>query len=668
MDANRCILRRSPSRHLDINTMRGISNILRVSLRKRGVWKGAWRLAAVALVGWGVTFALVSPGMGAETAANADGETTHLGATIWGIPSPVVIGSVALVVLQTILIGALMAANRRRKRLAREQAERLRFEQVLTEVSADLVEASAETLDLAIGSALEKVRVTMEFQSSMLFEHLRDTQAVRILYHTDSAVREAIARKEAEVRMPWLCAQFHLREPIPLANAERDLPTDAQEERAYVQAKNIKSALIIPLHSSDGTTHGVSFCTGTGYREWSEPLVSQLHALGDVLSSSVSRHRAEMELRLSEERFSKAFHASPSSMVIFRAKDGVILDVNETWERQFGYTYVEAAGRLPTELGMYRTEAERLNLGALVDTVGSLRNHEVTLRTRTEREVITILSLETITIHNEACYIAIFHDITDQRRVEEMRQSMVHVSRLALLGELTASIAHEINQPLGAILSNAEAAEMLMESETPPLDDIRQILADIRKDDLRASQVIRHIRTLVGRAPLRLLPVQINDVVDDVLTLLSTDAHRRGILLQCELAMDAPDVPADRVHLQQVLINLIVNAMDAMKANGSGTVEPIVAVRTWREGPHGIAVSVRDHGHGIPEDRLPQIFESFFTTKVDGMGLGLAMARSIIEAHRGSIAARNLAGGGALFTFTLPGGNGTPTGITGRSS
>jgi two-component system sensor kinase FixL len=589
--------------------------------------------------------------------------------TMWGIHRNVVIGSLVIGAIQTGVIVGLLVSNSRTKRLALEQEERLRFKRVLTEISADLVEASVDTLDQAIGNALEKVRVMMEFQSCMLFEHVRDTHAVRILYHTDPAVREAVAKRKAELRMPWLCAQFQHRKAIPLGNAMRDLPADAREEQDYVREKNIKSALIIPLHSTDETTHGVSFCTSTGHREWSEQIISQLHTLGDVLSSSVSRHRVEMELRLSEERFSKAFHASPSAMVIFRAKDETILDVNESWERQFGFTYAEAVGRLGTELGIYRSESERLHLGSLVDTVGSLRNYEVTLRTRMEREIITILSLETIRIHDEACYIAIFHDITDQRRVEEMRQSMVHVSRLALVGELTASIAHEINQPLGAILSNAEAAEMLMESENPPLDDIRQILADIRKDDLRASQVIQHIRTLVRRAPVRLSPVQVNEVVGDVLKLLSTDAQRRDIVLRSDLAVDAPTVLADRVHVQQVLINLVVNAMDAMKSNGSH--ERVVLVRTWREDRPGVSVSVRDHGHGIPEDRLPQIFESFFTTKVEGMGLGLAMARSIIEAHRGSIAARNLVDGGAMFTFTLPAesahGTGNRTG-TGSAS
>ncbi|MEZ0275467.1 MAG: sensor histidine kinase [Roseimicrobium sp.] len=572
--------------------------------------------------------------------------------TIWETHRNAVIVTIIFGMIQTALIAGLLVANSRIKRLVREKDERLRFKRVLMEISADLVEASTESLDQTIGRALEKVRVTMDLQSCMLFEHMHPSDAIRILYHTDHIAGETATRTVQEQRFPWLCEQFQGRRPLPLTDATRELPDEAVAEHEYVKARNIKSALVIPLHGSDGITRGVSFCTASRFQDWTEPLVSQLHALGDVLSSSVSRHRAETELRLSEERFSKAFHGSPSAMAILRAKDVAIIDVNESWEKQLGYTYAESVGRLPEELGFYRSERERAELGAHVNASGSLRNHEMVLRTRAGNEITTMLSLETITIHDEACCIAILHDITDQRQMEEIRQSMVHVSRLALVGELTASIAHEINQPLGAILSNAEAAEMLMEKKDPPLDDIRQILADIRKDDLRASQVIRHIRTLVRRSPLQLMPVQANDVVADVLKLLSTDAQRRGMLLRSELAPDAPVVPADRVHLQQVLINLIVNAMDAMKSTPSSG--PAVLVQTRREGA-GVSVSVRDHGHGIPENRLPQIFESFFTTKVEGMGLGLAMARSIVEAHRGSIAARNHPEGGAVFTFSLPG-------------
>lgn len=642
--------------------MHGARHIGRLSAGGRATLARRWWLVAAVLVGWhlGVGHA-ASSNRGSSAAFG--GEAKHLKDDLtWKVPPTMAAGVIIVGVAQSCLIVALVVMNRRKKRLVREQEERFRFERVLTEISGDLVEASVETLDQAISGALEKVRGTMDFQSCLLFEHPRESEAIRILYHTDLAQREVGATAVPELRFPWLCRQIQARKAIPLANACRDLPGDAAEEREYVRVKNIKSALVIPLHSTDGTIHGVSFCTANRYQEWTDPLVWQLHALGDVLSSSVSRHRAEMELRLSEERFSKAFHASPSAVMIFRARDETILDVNEGWEKQFGHTYAEAVGRLPEDLGLYRTEKERLNLGAMVDAVGALRDHEVILRTRAEKEITCIMSLETITIHDEACYIAIFHDITDQRRMEEIRRSMMHVSRLALVGELTASIAHEINQPLGAILSNTEAAEMLMEAKHPPLDVIRQILADIRKDDLRASQVIRHIRTLVRRSPLRLLPIQANEVVMDVLKLLSTDAQKRGIMLQSELAPDTPAVPADRVHLQQVLINLIVNAMDAMTTSSTAC-EPTVLVQTRRERSDGISISVRDRGNGIPEDRLPQIFESFFTTKVEGMGLGLAMARSIIEAHRGSIAAWNHPEGGAVFHFTLPGA-GTSEGLS----
>ncbi len=243
-------------------------------------------------------------------------------------------------------------------------------------------------------------------------------------------------------------------------------------------------------------------------------------------------------------------------------------------------------------------------------------------------------------------------DITDRKRAEEANQKLAHASRLAVLGELTASIAHEINQPLGAILSNADAAELLLEAGPGRLDEVRRILADIRKDDLRASEVIRRMRELLGKRPLERQPLDLNEVVAGVLQLLGGDAARRGVALEIDLAPGLPAVHGDRVHLQQVLLNLLLNGMEAM-ADTPACRQRRLAVRTARNGG-GVEVAVTDRGTGIPPDRLPRLFESFFTTKPDGMGLGLSIARSIVEAHGGRIWAENRPEGGATFRFTMP--------------
>lgn len=247
---------------------------------------------------------------------------------------------------------------------------------------------------------------------------------------------------------------------------------------------------------------------------------------------------------------------------------------------------------------------------------------------------------------------AVGRDVTDRKRAEEAMQNLAHAGRLAVLGKLTGSIAHEINQPLGAILSNAEAAEMLLDSDVPPLDEVRNILADIRRDDLRASEVIRRVRALLGKRELAMIPCDLQEVTDEVVRLLAADARRRKVALEMDFASGTSTISGDRVHLQQVLVNLILNGMEAMIDTPESARR--IAVRIQSNGEQTLIVCVTDAGHGIAADKLPRVFDSFFTTKEHGMGLGLAIARSIVEVHGGRIWASNNPGGGATFSFTLP--------------
>lgn len=249
-------------------------------------------------------------------------------------------------------------------------------------------------------------------------------------------------------------------------------------------------------------------------------------------------------------------------------------------------------------------------------------------------------------------YQSVGRDITDRKRAEEAMQKLAHAGRLAVLGELTGSIAHEINQPLGAILSNAEAAEMLLDADVPPLGEVRNILADIRKDDLRASEIIRRVRALLRKRELAIVPCDLHEVSDEVVRLLAADARRRKVALEMDFASGTSEIRGDRVHLQQVLLNLILNGMEAMIDTPENARR--VVVRIQPNGDQTLLVSVADAGHGIAAEKLPSVFDSFFTTKEHGMGLGLAIARSIVEVHGGRIWASNNPGGGATFSFTLP--------------
>jgi signal transduction histidine kinase len=219
------------------------------------------------------------------------------------------------------------------------------------------------------------------------------------------------------------------------------------------------------------------------------------------------------------------------------------------------------------------------------------------------------------------------------------------------MGELTASIAHEINQPLGAILSNADAAEMLLESSPSALNQVRDILGDIRKDDLRASEVIRRLRALLRKRELEMHPVDLNEVTSEVVLLVRAESRRRGVTVASEPAGDLPLVRGDKVHLQQVLLNLVLNGMEAV-ADVPGEKRVTVLAGVNANGYAEIAVS--DRGPGVQPDRLPRLFDPFFSTKKEGMGLGLSIARSLVEAHGGRIWAENNPDGGATFRFTLP--------------
>jgi signal transduction histidine kinase len=238
------------------------------------------------------------------------------------------------------------------------------------------------------------------------------------------------------------------------------------------------------------------------------------------------------------------------------------------------------------------------------------------------------------------------------------QQGLAHTSRLAIVGELTASLAHEINQPLGAILSNADAGEILLENPEPPLDEIRQIFADIRRDGVRASDVIRHVRKLVRNRELELETLDANAVATEVAALLAPQARGRRVGISLRLRPQPAYLRGDRALMVQVLINLIINAMDAVEALGTAddahSPRPPVIVEVTTTGHGEIEFQITDAGIGIPVERLGHLFDSFYTSKAHGMGLGLAISRSIIEAHGGRIHVQNNRGAGATFRVTLP--------------
>ena len=242
-----------------------------------------------------------------------------------------------------------------------------------------------------------------------------------------------------------------------------------------------------------------------------------------------------------------------------------------------------------------------------------------------------------------------------QERTEALQQvqtELTHVSRVMTLGELTASIAHEVNQPLAAIVTNGNATLRWLGGATPNMSEARQAVERIIKDSYRASAVISRIRALVKKTPPRNDLVDLNEVIVEVFALAQNEARRNRVFLNQQLKHDLPHVRGDRVQLQQVILNLIINGLEAIAKSNNGTGE--LSVMTDQDEADNVRIAVSDSGEGLDAANLERVFDAFFTTKPDGMGMGLAISRTIIESHGGRLWATSNSPKGAVFQFTLP--------------
>ena len=249
----------------------------------------------------------------------------------------------------------------------------------------------------------------------------------------------------------------------------------------------------------------------------------------------------------------------------------------------------------------------------------------------------------------------VFVDVTERKQAEvELRQNreeVAHVGRVALMGELAASLAHELNQPLTGIVTNAQAGQAFLDHGKGNAAEFREIFQDIADDGKRAGEVIRSMRNMVKKGELPWELLDLNDVVTKATRLIKPDGLARGCEIRVDLEPNLPKIRGVRIQLKQVLLNLIANAFDATE--DPDPERRIVLLSTARDGAVGVQLTVRDFGVGLPAESK-KIFEQFFSTKRDGLGMGLVIARSIIEAHGGRLFAENVEGGGACFVFTLP--------------
>ena len=368
------------------------------------------------------------------------------------------------------------------------------------------------------------------------------------------------------------------------------------------------------------------------------------------------------QLRASEQRFRAVVEAVPSAILLVDDK-GMIALANAQAETVFGYRREELIAK-PVEVliperfrvphvglrSAYAREAQARAMGA---------GRELFACRKDGSEIPVEAALSPMPTEKGLFVLASVVDITERRNVERatarQRDELAHLSRVAMLGELSGSLAHELNQPLTAILSNAQAAQRFLAQSPPRVDKLAEILTDIVKSDHRAEAVIQRLRSLLRKEEAQRHPLKLNDVVEESLRLMRSDLLNRHVTVSTDLADALPAVNGDRNQLQQVLLNLVINGCDAMDGRVADR-RLLVRTRTTTQG--SVEISVADRGAGVPLAELERIFEPFVTTKSHGLGLGLAICRSIVEAHGGRLWATNNADCGATLHCELPGNRG----------
>jgi PAS domain S-box-containing protein len=365
------------------------------------------------------------------------------------------------------------------------------------------------------------------------------------------------------------------------------------------------------------------------------------------------------ERKQGEERFQVAVEASPTAMMMVDGAGRITL-VNRQAEVVFGYTREELQGMELEQLlpplfaADHRRQRERYATSPSVRTMGS--GLELRAIRKDGNEFPVDVALSPIRVGDEMLTLASVSDLSERKRLEHessvQRDELAHLSRVALLSELSGSLAHELNQPLTAILSNAQAALRFMAQSPPNLAEVQKILSLIVDSDKRAGEVIRRLGAMLRKEPANHQLLDLDEVIRDVLRIVRSDLLNRNTRTALDLDGQLPTVMGDHVQLQQVLMNLLMNGCDAMKEVPVD--RRVLTVSSRQLSGNAVRVTVQDCGHGIPAADLERIFEPFVTTKQTGLGLGLAVCSTIIRSHHGRLIAENLPSGGASFSFELP--------------
>ena len=554
--------------------------------------------------------------------------------TVWEQYGGPILASLGFITGQTTLIALLLVERHRRRRGQLAIEDQNAYEQAIAALTTDAVRHAPEAAPRALEDVLARVA-----------RYAGASRAALILYADDPA--------RAPSRLCWP------------HSAKAATPQDAAPTLSD-QSDADAPGLRIPLEA-DGTPIGMlELYRGDVRQEWPPRLVGRLEAAADLIAGAMARARAARVIRQGEE-LNRAVLASLSTQIAILDSDGTIIRVNDAWRHVafsggggvdrgafLGRNYLDECLRAE-DRGCLEAGDVRRGIEAVLGRGAWHFRHEYTGSSPEERWYeLRVDRLE----HEDGGAIITHIDITDRRlaelKAEETRRQIAHLGRVAMVGELAAAVSHELRQPLAAIRANAEAGALLLSKSPPDLDESIRIFRDIVDDDIRAANIIDHIRMLLRKdAPTR-STVDLNEICRQAVHLLKRDALLRRTRLELSLESQLTPIAGDPIQLQQVVLNLALNALDSASAS---TDDPAVTVSTARRDGE-VEIAVRDTGPGLAPDVEEHLFESFFSTKKQGLGMGLVIVRSIVERHHGRVRAENdrtpEGTRGAVFRVLLP--------------